>query len=116
MPDGEQRRPAWVGALDRGDERGELRDPQTVFGDRLRVPDSDMPPAGAAYPFEHAELEGEARYGDSGLVWFLHGRDPAHGPHLPVREADGVGDVGQLTSRLGAQIVICGETFHRSGG
>src|SRR5918998_6143883 len=50
VPDGEQRRPAWFGTLDRSDERSKLRNPQTVLGNRFGIPYSRMPPARAAYP------------------------------------------------------------------
>src|ERR687893_1504142 len=78
VPDGEQRRPAWFGTLDRSDERSKLRNPQTVLSNRFGIPYSRMPPARAAYPLKHAELEREIRDGHGVLVWTLHGRDPTY--------------------------------------
>jgi hypothetical protein len=71
-----------------------------------------MPPAGPTYPLEHAQLKSETRHGASViLVWFLHDG----GRNLPVRETDGVADVGQLPPRLEAQIVISSQPFYRAG-
>jgi hypothetical protein len=49
-----------------------------VLGNRFGIPYSRMPPARAAYPLKHAELEREIRDGHGVLVWTLHGRDPTY--------------------------------------
>ncbi len=43
-----------------------LRDPQAVLGDGFGVPDSEVPPAGAAYPLEHAESKAKLARASAG--------------------------------------------------
>ena len=68
VPDGQQRRPTGVGALDRSNEGRELGHPQTVLRDGLGITDPDVPPPRATHPLEYAQLEREARDGGVLLV------------------------------------------------